>query len=165
MSNKHRPQPKTPSTMPTRKYRAVMLEPPVEIARTPPPVVTDVNVNGEFECARVDFYYLPTDQFMEAYFNGEGVTRRAGAEPEYGTLRIPPVARVALPLQVSLDLILKILEMYAESGRSLKSYAPELFERFQRAAADLASLGVSSAPSASPGQELAREDASEGGEP
>lgn len=119
-----------------------------------PPMINEVTVTGGIDCATVELFYLPNGKWLDASMRG------TDAETHYdrnvGVLRMPPVARFALPFSVAAELIAKLIETAADGVEDLKGDTPAILARINDASARIQrALAPPHAPaSPSPSEEM-----------
>lgn len=90
-----------------RPVTDIEIRPPVEVERTPPPVATHFWVTGGADALILEFFYIDQAAIANAMLDGE---LREDMELVGTRLRIrqEPIARVALPLNVSMDVVSRL---------------------------------------------------------
>lgn len=106
---------------------ALRILPPAETVDRPPPFATHVRVVGGLDAATLEFFYVAPERLAQALAgtSGQGVE----VEGPVATVRSEPVARVVVPLTVSLELVAQLVEAGAGGATDLVSLAGELARR------------------------------------
>jgi hypothetical protein len=100
------------------KITGVLLRPPAETADKPPPLASHVRVAGGVDVLTLEFFHVSFEKMTAALDgrSGHGVEVQANL----ATIRSEPLARVAIPLNVGLDLLAQMLQTAMESVPELQ---------------------------------------------
>lgn len=100
------------------ELETVILKPPDEIDRTPPPMANDVRVLGGADAMTIHLYYVSPTRLTGA-FEGKPLAPGVTIHQNMLIVESEPVARVALPVTVAARLAALIVKTIAEGAPSM----------------------------------------------
>ncbi len=114
----------------------VIVAPPADVEATPPPVANLVTVTGNADMLTVEFFYVHPNRISRMGVSSKKESDAALEPFEAGyTLRSLPVARVALPISIAGQVIVRLMQSVISGMPALVSNFMGMKDEIEQAVA------------------------------